>query len=317
MSILFAKRPIVINSDLAILIGLNEAIVLQQLHYWLSETNSGIEHEGRRWVYNTLDEWRENSFPFFSRETIKRTFASLKRAGVVMVKKLSQDKHNKTNYYTIIYESPVLTDGVKLTPSKGAKCADGAGHIDPMEQVILTRSMRSNCADVTENTSENTSENKKPSCPDASPSDEKISKADFLTRHPEAVVCSPAKRQWGSQDDLTCAQWIWKRVLKLYEQADTLDGEPVRPKEPNWTAWANDIRLMRMLDGRTHKQICELFRRVQSDPFWIQQVKCPSKLREKWDDLVIRFCTGVNMPARRDVNHISEPDNTIPTGFRG
>ncbi|MDK1180153.1 helix-turn-helix domain-containing protein [Cronobacter sakazakii] len=155
------------------------------------------------------------------------------------------------------------------------------------------------------------------SCPDASLPDEKITIADFLRRHPDAAVFSPAKRQWGSEEDLTCAQWLWKRVLKLYEQAATFDGEIVRPKEPNWTAWANDIRLMRMLDGRTHKQICELFRRVQCDPFWIRQVKSPSKLREKWDDLVIRLGTGVNMPASRDVNHIPEPDNTIPAGFRG
>lgn len=155
------------------------------------------------------------------------------------------------------------------------------------------------------------------SCPNASLSDGKITKVEFWKRHPKAVVFSPRKSQWGSQEDLTCAKWIWARVLKLYEQADIFDGEPVRPKEPNWTAWANDIRLMRMLDGRTHKQVCELFRRVQGDPFWSRQVKCPSKLREKWDDLVIRLGTAADMAARRDVNYIPEPDNTIPAGFRG
>ncbi|MDW9215749.1 hypothetical protein SE957_24245 [Escherichia coli] len=35
MSLLFAERPLVINTQLAMKIGLNEAIVLQQLHYWL------------------------------------------------------------------------------------------------------------------------------------------------------------------------------------------------------------------------------------------------------------------------------------------
>lgn len=164
--------------------------------------------------------------------------------------------------------------------------------------------------------SESVKEPENTSCPDASLSDEKISRADFLKRHPEAVVCSPAKRQWGTQDDLTCAQWIWKRVLKLYEEAATFDGEIVRPKEPNWTAWANDVRLMRSLDGRTHKQICEIFKRVQSDPFWVRQVKCPAKLREKWDDLVIRLGGGF-ATAGRDVNKISEPDTRIPDGFRG
>ncbi len=103
------------------------------------------------------------------------------------------------------------------------------------------------------------------------------------------MVCSPAKRQWGSQEDLTCAQWIWKRVLKLYEEAATFDGEIVRPKEPNWTAWANEVRLMRTLDGRSHKQICENVQARSERYVLVRQVKCPAKLREKWDDLIIRL----------------------------
>ncbi|MFQ3396147.1 helix-turn-helix domain-containing protein [Enterobacter mori] len=169
----------------------------------------------------------------------------------------------------------------------------------------------------TSHSSESVNEPEKPSCPDASPSEEKIAKGEFLKRHPEAVVCSPARRQWGSQEDLTCAQWIWKRVLKLYEEAATYDGELVRPKEPNWTVWANDVRLMRTLDGRTHKQICEMFKRVQGDRFWIKQVRCPGKLREKWDDLAIRLCGVPSATGARDVNKISPPDNAIPAGFRG
>ncbi|HHU1854193.1 TPA: helix-turn-helix domain-containing protein, partial [Escherichia coli] len=99
---------------------------------------------------------------------------------------------------------------------------------------------------------------KKPSCPDASQPDTQTAEQDFLTRHPDAVVFSPKKRQWGTQDDLTCAQWLWKKIIALYEQAAECDGEVVRPKEPNWTAWANEIRLMCVQDGRTHKQICEM-----------------------------------------------------------
>lgn len=38
-----------------------------------------------------------------------------------------------------------------------------------------------------------------PSCPDASQPDEQGSADEFLSRHPDAVVYSAAKRQWGSQ----------------------------------------------------------------------------------------------------------------------
>ena len=104
---------------------------------------------------------------------------------------------------------------------------------------------------------------KKTSRPDASQPDTQTDEQDFLTRHPDAVVFSPKKRQWGTQDDLTCAQWLWKKIIALYEQAAECDGEVNRPKEPNWTAWANEIRLMCVQDGRTHKQICEMYSRVK------------------------------------------------------
>ncbi len=45
-----------------------------------------------------------------------------------------------------------------------------------------------------------------------------------------------------------------------------------------------------------------------------KNIMSPSKLREKWDELVIR--TG-RSPVQRCVNHISEPDTEIPHGFRG
>jgi hypothetical protein len=37
MSLLMPSRPIVINPDLAYSIGLNEAIALQQVNYWLGD----------------------------------------------------------------------------------------------------------------------------------------------------------------------------------------------------------------------------------------------------------------------------------------
>lgn len=54
---------------------------------------------------------------------------------------------------------------------------------------------------------------KKPSRPDASQPDTQTAEQEFLTRHPDAVVFSPKKRQWGTQDDLTCAQWLWKKII--------------------------------------------------------------------------------------------------------
>ncbi|EOC0702337.1 helix-turn-helix domain-containing protein [Salmonella enterica subsp. enterica serovar Kokomlemle] len=134
---------------------------------------------------------------------------------------------------------------------------------------------------------------KRSSCPDASQPDDETPDDDFLKRHPDAAVYSAKKRQWGSHDDLTCAQWIWKKIASLYERAAETDGELVRPKEPNWTSWANEIRLMRVQDDRTHKQICELFSRANRDSFWCKNILSPSKLREKWDELSLKLSTAI------------------------
>lgn len=164
---------------------------------------------------------------------------------------------------------------------------------------------------------------KKTSRPDASQPDTQTAEQDFLTRHPDAVVFSPKKRQWGTQDDLTCAQWLWKKIIALYEHAAECDGEVVRPKEPNWTAWANEIRLMCVQDGRTHKQICEMYSRVSRDPFWCRNVLSPSKLREKWDELSLRLSPSVSTytEKREDPYFKASYDNVdysqIPAGFRG
>ncbi|HIA8576834.1 TPA: hypothetical protein ACWSI3_004552 [Escherichia coli] len=330
MSLLMTSQPIVINRDLACRIGLNEAIVLQQLHYWLNETNSGTEHGGIRWVYNTTEQWLEQ-FPFWSESTLKRTFASLKSLGVLRREQLNKSKRDMTNFYTINYESELLEE-VKVNESIRSKCTYPSGQSDLMDGRKMTRSIGSKRHavigskwpnDLTENTTEITTENKTSSRPDASQPDTQTAEQEFLTRHPDAVVFSPKKRQWGTQDDLTCAQWLWKKIIALYEQAAECDGEVVRPKEPNWTAWANEIRLMCVQDGRTHKQICEMYSRVSRDPFWCRNVLSPSKLREKWDELSLRLSPSVSTytEKREDPYFKSSYDNVdysqIPEGFRG
>ncbi|EPI8976421.1 hypothetical protein ACTC6A_004860, partial [Escherichia albertii] len=226
MSLLFAERPLVINTQLAMKIGLNEAIVLQQLHYWLRDTNSGMECNGVRWIYNTTEQWLEQ-FPFWSESTLKRAFASLKTLGLLRCEKLNKSKRDMTNFYTINYESELL-DGGKVSNSIRSKCAAPSGQNDTMEEAKMTRSIGSKRPnvigskwpdDLTENTTEITTENKNTSRPEASQPDMQTAEQDFLTRHPDAVVFSAKKLQWGSQEDLACAQWIWGRIVSLYEQA--------------------------------------------------------------------------------------------------
>lgn len=147
---------------------------------------------------------------------------------------------------------------------------------------------------------------------DESPNEENL--ADFKSRHPDAEVFTPSGKSWGTKQDLECAEWIWKKILKLYEDAAETDGEVVRPKDPNWAEWANEIRLMCSRDSRTHRQICELFGRVNRDSFWCRNILSPSKLREKWDELALKLSSS---GGGRSFGRVSPVQTTIPPGFRG
>ncbi len=149
----------------------------------------------------------------------------------------------------------------------------------------------------------------KPSCPVAAQPD---AESAFKSSHPEAVIFSAKKRQWASQEDLRCAEWIWSRISKLYEEAAESDGEVVKPKEPNWTDWANEVRLMRSQDGRNHRQICELFGRANRDAFWCRNILSPSKLRKKWDELSLKLSQSATP---RSITDIPETYSE-PVGFR-
>lgn len=141
MSLLFKFRPLVINPELAKRIGLNEAIVLQQVSYWLNETDSGVEHDGRRWIYNTLEQWADQ-FPFWSQDTVKRAITSLKKQGILIIEKLSSDRLNHTNYYTINYQASALIEEGKMHQSDRAKCTE-------LDEGKMHQSKRADCPDVT------------------------------------------------------------------------------------------------------------------------------------------------------------------------
>ncbi|WP_438538174.1 helix-turn-helix domain-containing protein [Enterobacter hormaechei] len=136
----------------------------------------------------------------------------------------------------------------------------------------------------------------------------------------QSAAESARKEKWGTPEDRQCAEWIFARIRRLYEKAAETDGEVSRPKDPNWNAWANDVRLMRTIDGRTHRQICDMFKRVQSDPFWCRNVLSPSKLREKWDDLTLKLAPPGHASVMRatfdDDYYKNDSEAAAKAGFR-
>ena len=99
--ILFDEQPLVIAPSLAGLVGLNESIILQQLHYWLGKNPKKID--GLDWIYNTYDDWQKQ-FPFWSISTIRRTITTLETMGIILTGNYNQRKFDKTKWYSLDYE---------------------------------------------------------------------------------------------------------------------------------------------------------------------------------------------------------------------
>jgi len=77
-SLLIAESPLMVQPTIAALLGLQEALVLQQIHY-LSVRSAN--HDG--WVHKTIEDWC-SVFPFASQRSLERTFQRLREQGLLL-----------------------------------------------------------------------------------------------------------------------------------------------------------------------------------------------------------------------------------------
>ena len=98
---------LLIRKELVRVLGdLNEAVILNQLHYWI-EINRKAEknfYDVRYWVFNTYQEWKETDFDFWSTDTIRRTLTRLENKGIILTANYNKLKIDKTKWYTIDYK---------------------------------------------------------------------------------------------------------------------------------------------------------------------------------------------------------------------
>ena len=105
-SLLFGTQPLVVSRELAIELGLDSALVIQQFQYWLKINEEAGKNyfEEKYWTCSSLDEIQKRDFPFFSKTKLKNIINGLVSNGYLCKKQLNLDKFNHTNFYTINYE---------------------------------------------------------------------------------------------------------------------------------------------------------------------------------------------------------------------
>ncbi|RMC38144.1 hypothetical protein F5ESL0236_08290 [Lactobacillus sp. ESL0236] len=137
---LYSKYPIVIDTELATVIGVNEAIVAQKLNYWL-HSKSAKQINGRRWIYNTYDNWKKDSFPFFSKATIRRTLTKLEEQGIVITGNFNKAGFDKTKWYSIDEEKLdelMSRRGAQNEQTRCSERADGSAQNEQTNTIDYT-----------------------------------------------------------------------------------------------------------------------------------------------------------------------------------
>lgn len=90
--------------------------------------------------------------------------------------------------------------------------------------------------------------------------------------------CATATDDPDAKADCELAEWMFGLIKAMHP------GH----KPPQWAEWRKAIRLMRVRDHRTRKEIGGLFRWANGHEFWASNILSPGKLRRKWDVLVIQ-----------------------------
>ncbi|YAF98946.1 MAG: hypothetical protein AB3A66_28515 (plasmid) [Nodularia sp. CChRGM 3473] len=129
------ESPLLVPPLMAAEIGLEEAVILQQIHYFCL-ISKHIKEDGRRWFWKTLNDWGQ-TLPFLSISAIRRAIANLRdNFKLIDVCRHSQKTWYQANWFTInvenvqaLWDSICQKQQIKLSALNTSICSQRADHI--------------------------------------------------------------------------------------------------------------------------------------------------------------------------------------------
>ena len=289
---LIDDKTMIVFPKLAKAIGLNESLMLQQIHYWLLKKKN--EADGYYWVYNSYQDWVENDFIFWSPSTVKRTLKSLEEQGYIISTngRFNSRKGDQTKWYRIDY--PKLTelfstfdffDGRVKPTGQVDQLVDEptgqsdipTGQVDHTQQVKLTKPLP-------EITSKINNKNNKPKT--------KVSELVFDK----------------DSDEYKLTHFYIDRMKKM------TDG--IYEPTANLNKWYNEMRLMidstlkNVSENRVErcKKVQDIILYATNDSFWLGNILSIPKLRKQANTLQIRMQTSKGFNNNNNTNQ-AQPTN--------
>lgn len=90
------------NIEVAQKYGVYEAIVLNNLFYWIQQNaaNERHCHDGHYWTYNSTKAFTQ-LFPYFSEKQIRTILGKLEKSGLILVGNYNKSAYDRTKWYAL------------------------------------------------------------------------------------------------------------------------------------------------------------------------------------------------------------------------
>ena len=266
--LLINKDKVVMTSvDLAIIIGdLEEAIVLNQVSYWLEKYRE-ISHnfkDKRYWVYNSYQKWHDDNFPFWSPKKIQRIFRSLEKKGLLLSANYNSVGFDKTKWYSINYnklqaminnyenqnKQSLLTDEQSLLAGEQSLLA-GEQSLLAGEQSLLAGEQP-----IPEDTTEDTTKDTTKGTTEGTNRGNRVDYQEIINLYnntcvsfPKVFTLSETRKKAIKKKLKTYSMEDFKKLFEMTEGSKFLKGE----NNWNWSAnfdWLiKDSNMVKVLEG--------------------------------------------------------------------
>lgn len=112
----------IIYTEMAIEYGLNEAILIQYIAYWINENKNNNKNyfENRYWTYSTVSYIHEH-IPYLSEKTIYRVLKKLENDGIIITGCYNKLRADRTKWYTLSDEVIKKLNNLELRYNKYIK----------------------------------------------------------------------------------------------------------------------------------------------------------------------------------------------------
>lgn len=231
--------------ELAAKFGLNNAIFLQDLAYWI-EVNKKRDQafrDGRYWTYSTTEELA-NRHPYWTKNQIRHIVDTCKQSGWIVVEHYDKSNYNRRNWYSIAGE---VMDIISFGETNSSNTKE---NINQHDDGNITHRVDSDCNSIKNNNKNLISKNDKNISQYIPKSDKKDIFEEslfnyFWDSYPKKVGKQDAIKAWNRlKPDISIFNAIQDSIA-LWKQTDQWKNQQYIPNPATWLngrRWEDEIK---------------------------------------------------------------------------